>query len=104
MAKIILNVELNNQKVPAGIKQIREQIASLGDAFNKIQNSKDVTDGVKALTAHYQSLINVAKQVSKAEQDIALKEEKVRTQRAKTVSVLEKANDAHRISAEKLPS
>lgn len=65
MARIVLNVELNNQKVPAGIKQIREQIASLGDAFGKIQNAKDVTDGIKALTDQYKALAEAASGVVK---------------------------------------
>ena len=65
MAKIILNVELNSDKVPNGIKKIRSEIASLGQEFGKIKNAKDVTDGVKALTTHYEKLAKAANEVVK---------------------------------------
>lgn len=102
MAKIILNVELNSDKVPSGIKKIRNEIASLGQEFGKIKNAKDVTDGVKALTEHYEKLAKAASKVVDAEKKQALADEKVRTQRAKTTAVVKEANDKHAQSLEKL--
>lgn len=91
MAKIILNVELNSDKVPSGIKKIRSEIASLGQEFGKIKNAKDVTDGIKALTTQYEKLTKTAEKVIKANQQIQLNEEKLNQAHAKTVQEEAKA-------------
>ena len=98
MARIILNVELNNTKVPAGIKELRNQIASLGEAFGKIQNAKAVTDSIKALTDQYTALAKAATEVAKVSKKQADEETELRNKyldlEKQFASFIEKVNKA----------
>lgn len=97
MAKILLNVELSVAQSNAQLKQLKEGITALADAFNKFEPKKGLTSQLNALAKAINAVANsnaknakAAKETAAADEKAA-KADKTRAQAEKALAEAEKA-------------
>lgn len=97
MAKILLNVELSVAQSNAQLKQLKEGITAVADAFNKFEPKKGLTSQLNALAKAINAVANsnaknakAAKETAAAEEKAA-KADKTRAQAEKALAEAQKA-------------
>ena len=94
MAKIILNVTTNIKQAKENIDTLIKSVNALGESFNKIKASKEVTEQIKAITALNKSLVAAVEKTTKVNNQNALANEKLAQAQAKTAAQTAKAAEA----------
>lgn len=94
MAKILLNVEINNALAKKQLSELEKTIETIASSLNKVKVNKDLSAQINSLTKYYKAVAKAATSATTATEKRRLSEQKLATEVKRTLTQAEKERAA----------